>query len=926
MSTRPPSGWRITLTWLSRGLAAFGLLVVCLLLVVLVSLPTLVKSAANQWLPALVQQITGIEVSWQIKTLQWHQLELDYLTARLADGTTLALLDGELQYDSLGLLGGQLEQLRIRELRIVLGSTSTRLAAAQANSTEAAARAQLDNEWIELPALNQLLTSLPIKDISIETLQLDHPLLQARLAVELNAQHWQLLGQLTPFPATQITADAPPAPPWNLNLQLLANGQILAQLSDQSTLLAHWFIQLQQDATTTRAELRQVLILPELSRQAYRLPPEIRQMFTAHPVLATLDTLESTATLTVNNRFRLPQDLQLEAVTRLTMAPGKHLIRRDLPELQIETQATANTLSRQWQLKLQHQQDTWHSQLSGPAIRLQLPNQTLDISPWEAEIQCNPLLSQCHASASPTLRFQQDQDQQHLDGTANLPLQLGWNRVSTTDQPMLTAQIQLAAQGNLRSAAITSAWDMTSHLQLTLNRTGPLTLHLDDTAFNASPQPIEQWRVAALHIRQSGRFGATRDSNQLETPFTPLSELAFDLDPLTLQQPERIIRTGASQLRCTVDLVQPLCHLRLLLRPSQWQQWPLPDARLSADIRYNVATTQLTANPEIRLGNGELQLRSQLQHQLESGAGSWQFQLLNSSIVWNKLGLNSMPDLTGVDILSGELSGQGWVDWNLEQQRFQPDIMLRGDNISLVYDNRITLDNWQFLMAMRPGSEGNYQINSQVGGDTLNTGVEMTDLLARADVTLAHDFSWASADIRELHTRLLGGRIYIPAVMYDSRKEINSFGIAIDQLQLASLAQLEPSAELEADGLLDGVLPIVLTQQGPSIPGGNLFARAPGGTIRYQTDASEALKQSDPSVALAMQLLENFHFKELSSGVRYQPDGSLNLSLKFEGNNPDFFNGQATHLNVNLEYNLLDLLSSLRVADDVINRLEQKYQ
>ncbi|MDO6680940.1 YdbH domain-containing protein [Oceanobacter sp. 5_MG-2023] len=926
MSAQHPTGWRTLGAWLCRGLAAVGLLVICLLILVLVSLPALVKSAANQWLPGLVQQVTSIEVSWHIKTLQLDRLELDYLSARLTDGTTLALQDARLQYDSIGLLGGQLEQLQIHELNIVLGSTSTQLATAHADSTEAAARAQLESEWIELPELSQLLTTLPINDIAIDTLRIEHPQLHARLSAHLNSQRWQLLGQLTPFPA-EASASTSSAAPWNLNLQLLADGQILAQISDQSTLLAHWFVQLQQDDTTTQANVRQVLVLPELSRQAYRLPHDLRQLFSSHPVLSALETLESTATLSVNNRFRFPQDLQVESTTLLTMRPGQHQLSRELPDTTIEALTDTGHRLGQWQFSLQHQQDTWHSQLSGPAIRLRQPGQSVHISPWQATMQCDRLLTDCQAKTQPGIHFQwQDQDQTRIDSQITVPMQLQWHSLSTASHPMLSAQIQLAATGTLNSTGLTSAWDLTSHLQLTLNPTGPITLQLDNTRINAQPQPIEQWQLSDLQLRQSEHLLATWDTENSTAPFAALTELAFDLSPLTARQEDRVIRTGASQLGCMLDLAKPRCQLRLLLRPSQWQQWPLPDARLTANLRYHVATTRLTANPELRLGNGELQLRSQLQHQLDSGIGSWQFQLLDSSIVWSQLGLNSMPNLTGVEILSGELSGQGWVDWDLEQQRIQPDIMLRGDNISLVYDNRITLDRWQFLMAMRSDADQHYQINSQISGSTLNTGVELSELLARADITLPQDFSWATANVHELHTRLLGGRIYIPAVQYDSRKEINSFGIAIEQLQLGSLARLEPSAELDADGLLDGALPIVLTPQGPSIPAGNLFARAPGGTIRYQTDASEALKQSDPSVALAMQLLENFHFKELKSGVRYQPDGALNLSLQFEGNNPDFFDGQATHLNVNLEYNLLDLLSSLRVADDVINRLEQKYQ
>src|SRR5690554_7445196 len=74
---------------------------------------------------------------------------------------------------------------------------------------------------------------------------------------------------------------------------------------------------------------------------------------------------------------------------------------------------------------------------------------------------------------------------------------------------------------------------------------------------------------------------------------------------------------------------------------------------------------------------------------------------------------------------------------------------------------------------------------------------------------------------------------------------------------------------------------------------------------------------------MAMQLLSDFQYNKLQAGVAYQPDGKFNLDLQFQGKNPGFFNGKPTHLNVNLEYNLLDLLESLRIADDIITRSEE---
>ena len=177
-----------------------------------------------------------------------------------------------------------------------------------------------------------------------------------------------------------------------------------------------------------------------------------------------------------------------------------------------------------------------------------------------------------------------------------------------------------------------------------------------------------------------------------------------------------------------------------------------------------------------------------------------------------------------------------------------------------------------------------------------------------------------------MHTDVLGGRINVPLIRYDTRQEVNAFGIEVEGLQLEQLAALESGSGVTATGRLDGVLPIILLPEGPQIPAGSLYARAPGGVVQFRGATADSLKQSDPSVSLAMQVLNDFRYDKLQTDVTYQPDGELNLGLQFQGYNPTFFDGQATHFNLNLEYNLLDLLESLRVSNDIVQKLENKYQ
>jgi hypothetical protein len=155
---------------------------------------------------------------------------------------------------------------------------------------------------------------------------------------------------------------------------------------------------------------------------------------------------------------------------------------------------------------------------------------------------------------------------------------------------------------------------------------------------------------------------------------------------------------------------------------------------------------------------------------------------------------------------------------------------------------------------------------------------------------------------------------------------VNAFGIEIEGIEVEQIAALEAGSGITATGKLDGILPIILLPEGPQVPAGSLYARAPGGIVQFRGATADSLKKSDPSVGLAMQVLNDFRYDKLQNNVTYQPNGELKLGLQFQGYNPTFFDGQATHFNLNLDYNLLDLLESLRISNDIVQKLENKYQ
>ena len=179
-------------------------------------------------------------------------------------------------------------------------------------------------------------------------------------------------------------------------------------------------------------------------------------------------------------------------------------------------------------------------------------------------------------------------------------------------------------------------------------------------------------------------------------------------------------------------------------------------------------------------------------------------------------------------------------------------------------------------------------------------------------------------EIDEAAVTLLGGRVQARGIRYDGRHDAQ-FAIDIAHLDLARVVALEQQQGIEASGLLDGRLPITLTARGLSIAGGKLHAQAPGGVIRYQgSDRVREMAATNPNLKLVLNALGNYHYDKLDVGVDYAEDGELVLHLALAGRNPDWNAGQPIHLNINISENLLTLLRSLRLADDISVEVEKR--
>jgi dicarboxylate transporter DctA-like protein len=171
-----------------------------------------------------------------------------------------------------------------------------------------------------------------------------------------------------------------------------------------------------------------------------------------------------------------------------------------------------------------------------------------------------------------------------------------------------------------------------------------------------------------------------------------------------------------------------------------------------------------------------------------------------------------------------------------------------------------------------------------------------------------------------------GGTLYLPqSRQWDMGRDSNQLTLRAEGWRLADLVALQQGQDIQAQGTLEGELPVTISNGRLMIANGYLRALAPGGRIRYiANESSMALAQSSDELALALDFLNDFQFEILSTEVELDEQGNLKLGLSLAGRNPSMYDGREVNFNINLEQNLDPLLQSLRLSDKLVEQLQNR--
>ncbi|MDA0977021.1 MAG: YdbH domain-containing protein [Proteobacteria bacterium] len=169
-----------------------------------------------------------------------------------------------------------------------------------------------------------------------------------------------------------------------------------------------------------------------------------------------------------------------------------------------------------------------------------------------------------------------------------------------------------------------------------------------------------------------------------------------------------------------------------------------------------------------------------------------------------------------------------------------------------------------------------------------------------------------------LQVRPLGGRFSIDQLDYASETGESEFNVIVEALPLSNLLALE-GEDISADGTLDGIIPLTLSNDQPRVTLARLTARPPGGRISYRSSVPAV----NPQQALGLGALQDFRYSLLTADFDYRPDGTLASRVRLEGRSPLVENGRPIHFNLKVSENIPVLLESLRTAQTVEERVQQ---
>lgn len=168
---------------------------------------------------------------------------------------------------------------------------------------------------------------------------------------------------------------------------------------------------------------------------------------------------------------------------------------------------------------------------------------------------------------------------------------------------------------------------------------------------------------------------------------------------------------------------------------------------------------------------------------------------------------------------------------------------------------------------------------------------------------------------------LAEGKVTADSQVISFSADEQSVDLVVTGVDLDALFAFGDLETLEAQGTLDGQIPIKIVAGDVVIPEAWLSAREPG-YIRYDVEPDlGAVGDSNAGVGLMVDLLKNFLYDELDLRLMRPVAGDMQVGFRILGRNPDVYGGIPIDLSLNVDGELEDVIRNslelYRVPDTI---------
>jgi len=278
-----------------------------------------------------------------------------------------------------------------------------------------------------------------------------------------------------------------------------------------------------------------------------------------------------------------------------------------------------------------------------------------------------------------------------------------------------------------------------------------------------------------------------------------------------------------------------------------------------------------------------------------------------------------------VEIIQGRLASSVDVTWSGGMGKSSRTFALVSGTGTIIADKltgkygEFGVQNVSTTMTLHPNGSGAISIKepASVTIEAVRTGITMANISSRIHGTWVLGEPRPVIELKDFRCEAFGGTVTSPGLVADLSKTTHHLMLTAQDLNLAEILSVERNTDLYGTGLLRGTLPVSFTPGGLSIQEGTLSAISPGGVIRYGSALESVKTISEPNmdIHLVTQALSNFHYTLLQVGVDYTENGTLFLTARVGGINPELEKVPPLNFNITVQEHIPTLLRSLRLVE-----------